>query len=76
MRAKSERRALSVGLCANAAEVLPELLRQGFEADVVTDQTSAHDPLHGYVPNLMTLDEARELREADPEQYVRRSRAA
>src|SRR6185312_6188714 len=45
LRAKRERRTLSVGLCANAAEVLPELLRDGFEADVVTDQTSAHDPL-------------------------------
>ena len=48
--AKAERRALSVGLCGNAAEVVPELLRRGFEADVVTDQTSAHDPLVGYIP--------------------------
>src|SRR5918997_140663 len=50
LRAKRERRALSVGLCGDAAELLPELLRQGLEADVVTDQTSAHDPLVGYVP--------------------------
>src|SRR6266516_3194830 len=51
--AKAERRPLSVGLCANAADVLPELRRTGFEPDIVTDQTSAHDPLNGYVPNLM-----------------------
>ena len=74
--AKEQRRALSVGLCANAADVLPALLAAGFEADIVTDQTSAHDPLNGYVPNRMTLAEAAELRTADPEEYVRRSRAA
>jgi urocanate hydratase len=74
--AKGERRPLSVGLRANAADVLPELRRIGFEADIVTDQTSAHDPLNGYVPNLMTLEEAGELREADPDEYVRRARAA
>jgi urocanate hydratase len=75
-RARAERRALSVGLCANAADVLPELLRRGFEADIVTDQTSAHDPLSGYVPNLISLDEAVALRESDPDEYVRRARAA
>ena len=74
--AKAERRALSVGLEGNAAEVLPRLLAAGFEADIVTDQTSAHDPLHGYVPNLMSLEEALRLRPEDPEEYVRRSRAA
>jgi urocanate hydratase len=74
--AKAERRPLSVGVCANAADALPELRRMGFEADVVTDQTSAHDPLNGYVPNLMSLAEATELREADPGEYVRRARAA
>jgi len=74
--AKRERRALSVGLEANAADVLPALLACGFEADIVTDQTSAHDPLVGYVPNLMTLQEASSLRATDPEEYVRRSRAA
>ncbi len=74
--AKAEGRALSVGLLANAADVLPELQKMGFEADIVTDQTSAHDPLSGYVPNLMTLEEALRLREQDPDQYVRRSRAA
>jgi urocanate hydratase len=74
--AKADRRALSVGLAANAADVLPELRRIRFEAEIVTDQTSAHDPLNGYVPNLMSLEDADELREADPEEYVRRARAA
>jgi urocanate hydratase len=76
LRARAERRALSVGLCANAADALPALQAAGFEADVVTDQTSAHDPLDGYVPNLMSLEEARELRASDPDEYVRRARAA
>jgi len=74
--AARDRRPLSVGLCANAADVLPELLRSGFEADIVTDQTSAHDPLNGYVPNLMSLDEAVALRESDPDEYVARARRA
>jgi len=74
--AKAERRAVSIGLEANAADVLPALLARGFEADIVTDQTSAHDPLVGYVPNRMTLQEADELRAADPTEYLRRSRAA
>jgi urocanate hydratase len=74
--AKQEGRPLSVGLAANAADVLPDLQKAGFEADIVTDQTSAHDPLNGYVPNLLSLDEALRLREEDPEEYVKRSRAA
>jgi urocanate hydratase len=74
--AKRERRALSVGLVANAADVLPALQGMGFEADIVTDQTSAHDPLNGYVPNLMSLEEALRLRAEGAEEYVRRSRAA
>ncbi len=74
--AKMEGRGLSVGLCANAADVLPALREIRFDADIVTDQTSAHDPLVGYVPNLITPAEADELRAADPEEYVRRSRAA
>jgi urocanate hydratase len=74
--AKADRRALSVGLEANAADVLPALLRRGFHPEIVTDQTSAHDPLAGYVPNLMELDEALRLRASDPDDYVRRSRAA
>src|ERR1700685_4231631 len=76
LSAKRERRAVSIGLQANAADVLPELLRRGFEADIVTDQTSAHDPLNGYIPNTMSFDEAAELRISDPEQYVERSRRA
>jgi urocanate hydratase len=74
--AKAEQRPLSVGLCANAADALPELRRIGFEADIVTDQTSAHDPLNGYVPNLITPREAEDLRTSDPDEYVRRARAA
>jgi urocanate hydratase len=76
MAAKARRRALSVGLEGNAADVFPALLARGFEADIVTDQTSAHDPLQGYVPNRMSLAEALALRESDPEEYVKRSRAA
>jgi urocanate hydratase len=74
--AKRERRPLSVGLCANAADVLPALLGRGFEADIVTDQTSAHDPLNGYVPNLLSAEEAERLRRSDPDEFVRRARAA
>src|SRR4051812_25140840 len=65
-RARDEKRALSVGLEANAADVLPALLERGFAADIVTDQTSAHDPLNGYVPNLMPVEEAAALRTSDP----------
>ena len=74
--AKRERRALSVAVVANCADVLPELVRRGWSPDVVTDQTSAHDELNGYVPNGMTLEEALELRSAKPQEYVERSRAA
>jgi urocanate hydratase len=66
-------RALSIGLLGNAAEVFPELLRRGAPIDVVTDQTSAHDTLNGYVPAGLTLEGASELREEDPQQYERRS---
>jgi urocanate hydratase len=74
--AAAEGRALSVGLEGNAAEVFGSLLESGFEADIVTDQTSAHDPLGGYVPDRMTLAEADRLRTEDPDAYVRRARAA
>ena len=70
-RAKGE--ALSVGLLGNCAEVLPELVRRGEIPDVVTDQTSAHDELHGYVPDGMSLEAAAALRASDPAEYVRRS---
>ncbi|HYY44528.1 MAG TPA: urocanate hydratase [Actinomycetota bacterium] len=71
--ARGEGRPLSVGLVGNAAEVLPELLARGFAPDVVTDQTSAHDMLDGYVPAGLSLDEAVALRREDPETYVKRS---
>jgi urocanate hydratase len=72
--AASEGRALSVGLLGNAAEVVPELVRQGESFDLVTDQTAAHDPLNGYVPAGLTVDEAAALRERDPDEYLRRAR--
>ncbi|MXW10562.1 MAG: urocanate hydratase [Gammaproteobacteria bacterium] len=65
--------AISVGLVGNCAEVLPELVARGVTPDVVTDQTSAHDPLGGYVPAGLSLEEAARLRETDPEEYQRRS---
>jgi urocanate hydratase len=75
-RAQAEDRAISVGLVGNCADVIPELARRGVVPDIITDQTSAHDPLNGYVPNGVTLDEAQALRQRDPEEYVRRSKAA
>jgi urocanate hydratase len=71
--ARSGREAVSIGLVGNCAEVLPELIVRGFEPDLVTDQTGAHDPLGGYVPAALTLDEVARLREADPAEYERRS---
>jgi urocanate hydratase len=72
----AERIGRSVALVANAADVLPELVRRGWHPDLVTDQTSAHDPLGGYVPNGMALTDALALRASDPDDYVRRSKAA
>jgi urocanate hydratase len=74
--ARQQRRALSVGLVANAADVLPDLLRRKIVPEIVTDQTSAHDPLHGYVPNGMSFEEAVELRERDSKRYIECSMAA
>src|SRR2546423_1052972 len=71
--AREQGRALSVGLVGNCAEVLPELARRGVVVDAVTDQTSAHDPLNGYVPAGLSLEEANELRERDPSAYIERS---
>jgi urocanate hydratase len=68
--------ARSVALEGNAADILPELARRGVTPDALTDQTSAHDALNGYVPNGMTLAEAEALRRTDPTGYVRRSMAA
>jgi urocanate hydratase len=70
--AQQEGRALSIGLLGNAAEVLPELVRRGAAVDVVTDQTSAHDPLNGYVPAGLTPEQADALRAADPGEYLAR----
>jgi urocanate hydratase len=74
--AKREKKALSIGLVANAADVFPEILKRGFEVDVVTDQTSAHDPLNGYIPQGLDLAQAAELRRRDPAVYLERSRAS
>jgi urocanate hydratase len=64
---------LSVGLVGNCAEVLPEMVRRSLVPDVLTDQTSAHDPLNGYIPRGLSLGEAASLRESNPDEYVRRS---
>ncbi len=72
--AKRERKPLSVGVVGNAATVFPELLRRGVEIDIVTDQTSAHDPLNGYVPAGYSLDEADDLRDKDPDAYIKAAR--
>jgi urocanate hydratase len=74
--AAEEGRALSVGLLGNAAEIVPELSRKREHFDLVTDQTAAHDPLHGYVPAGLSVPEAASLRASDPEEYVRRARAS
>ena len=76
MRWKGDAVARSIGLRANAADVLPALVARGITPDVLTDQTSAHDALNGYVPNGMSLDEAIRLRDDDPTAYVGRSTAA
>ncbi|MEK0431696.1 MAG: urocanate hydratase [Gemmatimonadota bacterium] len=74
--AQAARRGLSVGLVGNAADVLPALIARGDIPDVVTDQTSAHDMLHGYVPHGMALADAAALRASDPAAYVRRATAS
>ena len=68
--------AVSVALVGNCADVLPEMARRGIVPDVLTDQTSAHDPLNGYVPNGMPLEEARLLRARHPQEYIARATAA
>jgi urocanate hydratase len=74
--ARREGEPLSIGILGNAAEVFPALLQRGYVPDVVTDQTSAHDPLGGYVPAGYTPEEAADLREADPGRYVEEARAS
>ncbi len=71
--ARREKRPLSVGLVGNCAEVLPKLVEMGATPDLLTDQTSAHDPLNGYVPAGLTLEQARALRGSDPTAYVDRA---
>jgi len=71
--AQSEGKALSIGLLGNAAEILPEIVRRGIVPDLVTDQTSAHDPLVGYIPVGLTLEEAAKLRTENPEEYIKQS---
>jgi urocanate hydratase len=74
--AAGEGRALSVGLLGNAADVIPQLAARGEHFDLVTDQTAAHDPLHGYVPQGLGVESAVALRESDPEEYLRRARGS
>lgn len=74
--AKLAGEALSIGLIGNAADILPEMIAKGFIPEIVTDQTSAHDPLNGYVPSKMSLAEAAQLRVNDPAEYVRQSKAS
>jgi urocanate hydratase len=73
---RQARTARSIALVGNAADVYAELVRRGVTPDLVTDQTSAHDPLVGYIPQHLTLAEAAELRARDPDDYVRRARAS
>ncbi|MGA8903573.1 MAG: urocanate hydratase [Candidatus Bathyarchaeia archaeon] len=72
--AKDSKKSLSVGLLGNAAEVHPELAKRGVIPDIVTDQTSAHDPLNGYYPAGLSMKEADQLRKAEPQQYLRRAK--
>ncbi|PEP52466.1 MULTISPECIES: urocanate hydratase [Bacillus] len=71
---KEKKEPISIGLLGNAAEILPELVKRDITPDLVTDQTSAHDPLNGYVPVSYSLEEAAKLREEDPERYVQLSK--
>jgi urocanate hydratase len=72
--AASERRPLSVGLLGNAADLIPELVRRGEHFDLVTDQTAAHDPLTGYIPAGLSVEDAAGLRSSEPDEYLRRAR--
>ncbi|HEX6221371.1 MAG TPA: urocanate hydratase [Acidimicrobiia bacterium] len=72
--AKAAKKALSIGLLGNAADLFPALLEMGLDVDIVTDQTSAHDPLYGYIPSGFSLEEAASLREDDPDTYIKAAR--
>ena len=76
LQAKADGEAVSIAVVGNAADVFPHLLEQGVAVDIVTDQTSAHDPLNGYVPAGMALAEAEALRVEEPEEYIERARAS
>ena len=71
--ARDQTRPVSVGLVGNCADILPEMLRRGWIPDVLTDQTSAHDPLQGYIPRGLSLEEAAQLRASDPQAYIKRA---
>jgi len=75
LKAKDDKRALSVGLVGNAGEILPQILERNILPDVVTDQTSAHDMLQGYVPMGMSFEEAITLRKNNPDEYIKQARA-
>jgi urocanate hydratase len=75
-RARKEERPVSIGLCANAADIYPELVKKGVVPDLVTEQTAAHDPLIGYIPLGFTLEEAADLRKEDPEGYIEKAKAS
>lgn len=74
LAAKRDRKPLSIGLLGNAADLFPQLLASDLEVDIVTDQTSAHDPLYGYIPSGYTLEEAADLRSDDPDTYIKAAR--
>ncbi|MFB0517665.1 MAG: urocanate hydratase [Acidobacteriota bacterium] len=76
LEAKEKGEAKSIALLGNAADILPEIVKRGVVPDMVTDQTSAHDPLNGYVPHGMSYQEALDLREKDPAEYIRRARSS
>jgi urocanate hydratase len=76
IEAKNAGKPLSIGLIGNAAEILPEMIKKNFIPDIITDQTSAHDPLNGYLPVGMTLEEGGELRKQNPDAYVKKSKAS
>src|SRR5947199_6454463 len=75
-RLRERGEAVSIGVVMNAAEALPELVRRGVVPDLLTDQTSAHDPLNGYVPARLSMEEAAALRAKDPDGYIQRARAS
>lgn len=75
-KAQDKKEPLSIGLLGNAAEILPEMVLRGFTPDLVTDQTSAHDPLNGYIPIGYSMDEADQLRKSKPDEYIHLARVS